>query len=93
MLEKGDGQEYCMARVTEPDYNADYRGASLLHFAVLNEQPEMLTLLCDHMKEYVCGCARVWVCGCRVCGWVSPMALSMEWRLLTVTARWRRVGL
>lgn len=54
MLEKGGGQEHCLAKVTEADANADYRGASLLHFAVLNEQPEMLTLLCPYMKESVC---------------------------------------
>ena len=63
MLEKGGGQEHCLAKVTEADANADYRGASLLHFAVLNEQPEMLTPLCPYMKECVCGgvwCVCVW---------------------------------
>lgn len=51
MFEKGEARQYSLVRVTEPDYNADYRGASLLHFAVLNDQPEMLKLLNDHMKE------------------------------------------
>lgn len=51
MFEKGEARQYSLQRVTNPDYNEDYRGASLLHFAVLNDQPEMLKLLNEEMKE------------------------------------------
>lgn len=55
MMEKGGGQERCLVRVGEMDAHEDYRQAGLLHFAVLNDSPELITYLAPFMKKCVVG--------------------------------------
>jgi hypothetical protein len=51
MLEKGGGQERCLVR----EQGEGFKGAGLLHFAVLGDHPEMIKLLWPYMKKCVKG--------------------------------------
>lgn len=57
MFEKGHAQEYCLKARVPLDDKDDYRGAYLIHFAVLSDQPEMIKLLATYTEKCVC-CVR-----------------------------------
>lgn len=50
-MEKGGGPEHCLVRVQAEDVEQDYKYAGLLHLAVLNDQPEMITYLAPFMSK------------------------------------------
>lgn len=53
MMEKGDGKQRCLVRVTEEDAHKDYKGATLLHLAVLSDNEALITYLAPFIKECV----------------------------------------
>lgn len=58
MMEKGGGRQRSLVRVGETDTHQAYRGAGILHFAVLNDSPELIEYLFPFMRE--CVVVSVW---------------------------------